>query len=47
MQVDDKVLLEKLYTIFMKIIECGDKMTSSTKFIDFFVHDMLDYTILA
>jgi signal transduction histidine kinase len=25
---------------------CGNKMSSAAKFIDYFVHDMLDYTIL-
>ena len=25
---------------------CGSKIFSATKFIDFFVHDILDYTIL-
>ena len=25
---------------------CGSKITSATKFIDFFVHDILDYTLL-
>lgn len=25
---------------------CGKKLTSAAKFIDFFVHDILDYTIL-
>lgn len=27
-------------------MECGKKIVSATKFIDFFVHDMLDYSIL-
>ena len=25
---------------------CGKKMTSAAKFIDYFVHDILDYTLL-
>ena len=25
---------------------CGKKLTSAAKFVDFFVHDILDYTIL-
>ena len=25
---------------------CGKKISSATKFIDFFVHDILDYTLL-
>jgi len=28
------------------IEKCGEKISSATKFIDFFVHDILDYTIL-
>ena len=28
------------------IYNCGKKMTIATKFIDFFVHDILDYTVL-
>ena len=38
-----QILLRKIYE---KITKCGDKMVSATKFLDFFVHDMLDYTIL-
>ena len=26
--------------------DCGKKIVSATKFIDYFVHDMLDYTVL-
>ena len=29
-----------------KIEVCGSKISSATKFIDFFVHDILDYTLL-
>ena len=32
--------------IFQGLNICGKKITSATKFIDFFVHDILDYTIL-
>ena len=32
--------------IYHQIDTCSKKMVSSTKFIDFFVHDILDYTIL-
>jgi len=36
----------KLEDIYESIKNCSKKMTSATKFIDFFVHDILDYTIL-
>jgi len=29
-----------------KFETCGKKISSATKFIDFFVHDILDYTLL-
>jgi len=29
-----------------KLFKCGSKIFSATKFIDFFVHDILDYTLL-
>ena len=32
--------------IYQGLVECGRKYYSATKFIDFFVHDMLDYSIL-
>ena len=32
--------------IYEGLVECGKKIVSATKFIDFFVHDMLDYSIL-
>ena len=32
--------------IMSKIEVCGCKISSATKFIDFFVHDILDYTLL-
>ena len=35
-----------LYSIYEQIDVCSKKMISSTKFIDFFVHDILDYTML-
>jgi len=38
-----KVQLEKIYE---ELYSFAKKMGSSTKFIDFFVHDILDYTIL-
>ena len=47
--VNDQVLsnLETyLNEIFKGLKTCGKKMTSAAKFIDFFVHDILDYTML-
>ena len=41
-----KVLEEKLKKVYVGLKTCGKKMTSASKFIDFFVHDILDYTIL-
>ena len=32
--------------IMSKIEVCGCKISSATSFIDFFVHDILDYTLL-
>ena len=37
---------EKLKTINKGLEKCQEKMSSASKFIDFFVHDLLDYTIL-
>jgi len=45
-----KERLEKLEgyleRIFVGLKGCGSKMMSATKFIDYFVHDILDYTLL-
>ena len=41
-----KILLQKLDLIHKGLEINSNKMKSSTKFIDYFVHDMLDYTIL-
>jgi hypothetical protein len=35
-----------MQTISLGIETCGSKIISATKFIDFFVHDILDYTLL-
>ena len=45
-EIEDKALRDNVYQIYQCINTCGEKMTSATKFIDFFVHDILDYTIL-
>ena len=39
-------LKNDLSMIYEGLMECGKKIVSATKFIDFFVHDMLDYSIL-
>lgn len=39
-------MVEKLDDIHEGIKASGQKMFSATKFIDYFVHDILDYTIL-
>jgi hypothetical protein len=39
-------LKEKLEKIHLGLQKCSTKMSSACKFIDFFVHDVLDYTIL-
>ena len=39
-------LATNLKKVYKGLNTCGRKMTSSTNFIDFFVHDILDYTIL-
>lgn len=40
------VLTSKLKRILSGLQNCGHKMSSAAKFIDYFVHDILDYTIL-
>ena len=45
-QVISTELVTKLNDIHDGIQTSGQKMFSATKFIDFFVHDILDYTIL-
>ena len=32
--------------MFSEFNTCGKKISSSAKFIDFFVHDILDYTLI-
>jgi signal transduction histidine kinase len=39
-------LHKHLNEIYGGIYTCGQKLTSAAKFVDFFVHDILDYTIL-
>lgn len=40
------MLTSKLRRILVGLENCGNKMSSAAKFIDYFVHDILDYTIL-
>ena len=39
-------LSENLNKVFGGLKDCGKKIVSATKFIDYFVHDMLDFTVL-
>lgn len=45
-QMISRDLVDKLDDINEGIQTCGQKMFSATKFIDYFVHDILDYTVL-
>ena len=45
-QLTDEALKKMMFELYNKIINSNKKMASSTKFIDFFVHDILDYTML-
>jgi len=45
-KADLESLFEKLVSIFNNFQVSGKKITSASKFIDFFVHDILDYTLL-
>ena len=45
-QMISRDLVDKLDDINEGIQACGQKMFSATKFIDYFVHDILDYTVL-
>lgn len=41
-----KETIDHFKEIYKGLKKCGGKMTSAAKFIDFFVHDILDYTML-
>ena len=45
-QISDDLLKKNMFDIYDQINNSTKKMASATKFIDFFVHDILDYTIL-
>ena len=44
-KVEDR-LLDRLQGVHDGLHKCGQKMSTACQFIDFFVHDILDYTIL-
>jgi signal transduction histidine kinase len=39
-------LIDKLVQVYKELKQVGKKMDSASKFIDFFVHDILDYSVL-
>ena len=41
-----KNIVQNLDKIYIGLKNCGKKMTSSAMFIDYFVHDILDFSIL-
>ena len=43
---EDPEVVKKLKKIQKGLEQCSGKMSSACKFIDFFVHDILDYTLL-
>lgn len=43
---DDDDTKNNLIEIYTGLQKCGKKMTAACDFIDFFVHDILDYSIL-
>ena len=45
-RVENIELRKELCEIFESIQSSGNKMATATKFIDFFIHDILDYTII-
>ena len=42
----ENAVKDQMRQIYDQIKTCANKMLSATKFIDFFVHDILDYTLL-
>ena len=44
--ISDNSLKQKLMKVYDSIYNCASKMASATKFMDFFVQDILDYTLL-
>lgn len=43
----DPSIKEALIHIYKSLLKSGKKITCASKFIDFFVHDILDYTLLS
>jgi hypothetical protein len=39
-------LIDKLVQVYKELKKVGKKMDSASKFIDLFVHDILDYSVL-
>jgi len=39
-------LIDKLVQVYKELKQVAKKMDSASKFIDFFVHDILDYSVL-
>ena len=39
-------MIDKLMQVYKELKQVGKKMDSASKFIDFFVHDILDYSVL-
>ena len=44
-EIDNDVLMEMI-SVYDGLSNCGKRITQAAKFIDFFVHDILDYTLL-
>ena len=45
-EIEHEELKLHMITIFKDIEKCCSKIISSSKFIDYFVHDILDYSFL-
>ena len=39
-------MIDKLVQVYKELKKVGKKMDSASKFIDLFVHDILDYSVL-
>ena len=39
-------MIDKLVQVYKELKQVAKKMDSASKFIDFFVHDILDYSVL-
>jgi len=44
--IEIKEIFNKLESSYKGLNACGKKLKSASKFVDFFVHDILDYTML-